>query len=80
MTFTREFNIMSSVYRIKVHGCLSCRFSKWLNDLHIKNLKEDETIIEGNIEDQSALFGILIKIRDLGLPLISLEKVDETNK
>ncbi|HVO74372.1 MAG TPA: hypothetical protein VMT35_10145 [Ignavibacteriaceae bacterium] len=68
---------MSSSYKIKVHGCLPYKFSKWLNNLHIKNLKEDETLIEGNVEDQAALFGILMKIRDLGLQLIYLEKVDD---
>ncbi|MGE5810368.1 MAG: hypothetical protein ACM339_02630 [Ignavibacteria bacterium] len=68
---------MSSCYKIKVHGCLSYKFSKWLNNLNIKNLKEDETLIEGNVEDQAALFGILMKIRDLGLQLTYLEKVDD---
>jgi hypothetical protein len=68
---------MSSVYKIKVKGCLSCRFSKWFNNLEVKQVKDDETVLEGKIEDQSALYGILIKIRDLGLPLIYLEKVDQ---
>jgi len=71
---------MSSAYRIKVHGCLSCKFSKWLNNLEIKNLQEDETVIEGIVEDQAALFGILMKIRDLGLQLTYLEKIDESKK
>ncbi|HSR17794.1 MAG TPA: hypothetical protein VLM39_06845 [Ignavibacteriaceae bacterium] len=68
---------MSSSYKIKVHGCLSYKFSEWLNNLNIKNLKDDETLIEGNVEDQAALFGILMKIRDLGLQLTYLEKVDD---
>jgi hypothetical protein len=69
---------MSSAYRIKVQGCLSCKFSKWLNNLQITNLQDDETLIEGNVEDQAALFGILMKIRDLGLQLTYLEKVDDS--
>ena len=68
---------MSSEYKIKVKGCLPCRFSKWLNNLHIKNVEDCETVIEGKIEDQSALYGILMKIRDLGMPLIYLEKLDD---
>ena len=66
----------SSVYKIKVKGNLPERFSDWFEGMKIIHGTGDESFLEGKIEDQSALFGILIKVRDLGLPIISLERVE----
>ena len=65
-----------SVYKIRVKGNLPDRFSDWFEGMKIINGTGDESFLEGKIEDQSALFGILIKVRDLGLPIISLERVE----
>lgn len=68
-----------SEYEITVKGTLPQRFSSWLNNMRIHHCTNCESKIRGKIEDQSALFGILIKIRDLGLPLISLKKCEEND-
>ena len=65
-----------AVYKIKVEGNLSDSLSDWLGGMKITHCPYDESLLEGKIVDQSALFGILIKVRDLGLPIISLERVE----
>ncbi len=62
-------------YEIRVAEHIDERWSEWFNNLaviHPTGL--DETILVGEIEDQAALFGVLVKIRDLGLILISVQR------
>ena len=63
-------------YRIRVFGCLDESRSGWFDDLEIKIQPADETLLEGTIEDQAALHGLLAKIRDLGLVLISIQRME----
>ncbi len=62
-------------YQIKVKGCLAQSWSARLGDLKITT-DQGETTIEGLIVDQAALYGLLIKIRDLGLPLLLVRRVE----
>jgi ribosomal-protein-alanine N-acetyltransferase len=57
-------------YEFRVKGILEARWSSWFTPLEI-NAQADETLIAGPIRDQSELFGTLLKIRDMGLQLIS---------
>ena len=59
-------------YEIKVGGHLDEGWSEWLGELSLTHDAQGNTLLAGSIADQSALYGILVKIRDLGLPLISL--------
>jgi len=59
-------------YQIVVKGHLEARWSQWFNGMAILNLPGGEAVLSGPIVDQAALHGLLIKIRDLGLPLISV--------
>jgi hypothetical protein len=68
----------AAVYQIKVRGTLGSNWSDWFDGISI-NTEGAVTTITGNIPDQSALHGVLARIRDLGLPLISVERV-ETNE
>jgi hypothetical protein len=61
-----------AVYQIKVQGELDEDWSDWLDDLLI-HVDQGMTTLTGAIADQPALHGLLVKIRDLGLPLISVE-------
>jgi hypothetical protein len=62
-------------YRIKVRGALGDQWSDWFDGMCIRS-EGALTTIKGSITDQSALYGMLARIRDLGLPLISVERVE----
>jgi hypothetical protein len=63
-----------AVYQIRVQGRLDESWSDWLDGLAIVPLAHGETLLTGPIRDQAALHGLLNKIRDLGLPLLGVEK------
>ncbi len=62
-------------YEIRVAGVLDSRWSAWFDDLHLTSQGE-ETVIFGPVADQAALYGLLTKVRDLGLRLISVRRLD----
>jgi hypothetical protein len=63
-------------YEIRVRGHLDDRWSAWFEGLTLTPLENGKTLIAGPIQDQAALHGVLAKIRDLGLPLLSVVCVD----
>ena len=64
------------VYRITIKGHLDSEWSDWFDGLTITIVDNGETILTGPIVDQTALHGVLIKIRDLGLPLLGLSRIE----
>jgi len=65
----------STVYRIIVKGHLDDAWKDWFDGLTISNLESGEALISGPLEDQAALQGLLNRISNLGLPLISVNAV-----
>jgi hypothetical protein len=63
------------VYRIRVKGHLNCRWSGWFEGLTIVHEQDGTTVLTGKVADQPALHGLFVKIRDLGLPLLSVEQI-----
>lgn len=61
---------------IVVRGHLDSDWSEWFDGLTITQVSSGETILSGSIADQAALHGVLIKIRDSGLPLLALTRVE----
>ncbi|MEO0377328.1 MAG: hypothetical protein AAF329_22530 [Cyanobacteria bacterium P01_A01_bin.17] len=59
-------------YEICVKGHLVSHWSHWFEGFSIALKDNGETLLSGPVVDQAALYGVLIKIRDLGLPLISV--------
>jgi hypothetical protein len=57
---------------IVVRGRIDSEWSDWLGGLAISHTEQDETILTGAIVDQSALYGLLTKLRDLGVPLLAV--------
>jgi len=55
-----------------VKGQIDEHWSDWFEGLEITHTDQDETILTGDVVDQSALYGLIAKLRDLGLPLISV--------
>jgi len=66
---------LSSRYEIRVKGILDGRWTAWFEDLQVGS-DGDETVICGPVADQAALHGLLAKVRDLGLFLISVRCLD----
>ncbi len=63
-------------YEIRVEGLIDKMWSDWFNGLTITHENETETVLLGKLPDQTALHGVLDHIRDLGLDLISVNRVD----
>ena len=66
---------VNSRYEIRVKGILDQRWTTWFGDLQVTS-DEEETVIAGPVADQAALHGLLTKVRDLGLFLISVRHLD----
>jgi hypothetical protein len=66
----------TSVYEIRVKGHLDPRWSEWFDGFRITNEPNGEALLSGHIADQAALHGVLAKVRDLNLQLISVTSVD----
>ena len=62
-------------YEIRVAGRLSPQWTDWFDGLTITPEEDGDTLLTGPVIDQSALHGLLKKVRDLGLPLISVNQV-----
>ena len=65
-------------YQIKVKGRLDMRWTAWFNDMTITTEPNGITLITGPVADQAALHGILNRIRDLAIPLLSVKPLDTT--
>jgi hypothetical protein len=65
---------------IRVKGQISERWSEWLNGLTITHNEKNETVLTGPVEDQAALYGLIARLRDLGLPLSAVSCVEVERK
>ena len=65
-----------AAYQIRVKGHLDGRWSEWFDGLQISNSENGVAVLSGEIVDQAALHGVLNKVRNLNLPLISVSSVD----
>lgn len=67
------------IYQIRIKGHLSCQWTDWFEDLTITLEENGETLLTGPVVDQAALFGLLKKVRDLGMLLVSVNRVEPGN-
>ena len=65
------------IYEIKLRGHLNASWAEWFDGLTITHNSDGTTTLTGEIEDQAALHGFLKKVRDLGLPLISVNFLEQ---
>jgi hypothetical protein len=63
-------------YELHVQGVLEPRWSAWFEGLQVSSDERGQTTITGPVADQAALHGLLAKVRDLGLPLLSVRQID----
>ena len=63
-------------YVIRVQGLLDGHWSAWLDGLAVSHGNDGTTVLSGPVADQAALHGLLHKLRDIGLPLLSVARTD----
>jgi hypothetical protein len=62
-------------YEIRLKGRLAPRWAAWFDDFTLTHEDDGTTVIRGEVVDQSALHGLLQKVRDVGVPLVSVVRV-----
>jgi hypothetical protein len=62
-------------YEIRIQGRLDARWATWFDDLSLTNESDGTTVLYGPVADQAALHGLLQKVRDLGLPLLTVNYI-----
>ena len=63
------------IYQIRIEGHLGYQWTNWFGGLTIALENNGETLLTGPVVDQAALHGVLKKVRDLGMPLLSVNRV-----
>ena len=66
----------AAIYEIRVKGVLDGRWSEWFDGMTVSSDASGETTLTGPVADQAALHGVLTRIRDLGLALVSVTRLD----
>ena len=65
-----------TVYQIRIKGHLDSQWTEWFSGMTITLEEDGNTLVTGPVIDQAALHGLLKKVRDLGLPLVSVNPVE----
>jgi hypothetical protein len=66
----------ASRYEIRLGGHLESRWAAWFDGMTLTRADDGTTVLTGPVVDQAALHGLLRKVRDLGLPLLSVTQID----
>ncbi len=65
---------------ITIKKRIDFNWSEWFEGMTIQHTDQDETILTGTVVDQAALYGLLTKLRNLGLSLVSVNSTEVTNR
>jgi len=75
-TASREDHYEPQLYEIRIKGHLDDRWTDWFEGLTITLEEDGNTLLTGTVIDQAALHGLLKKVRDLGMPLVSVSPIE----
>ena len=67
-------------YEIRIKGHLDGRWAAWFDGMSLTSLSDGTTVINGPVADQAALHGLLQKLRDIGMPLLSVTAKERTSR
>ena len=78
---SKEDRAEAGRYEVRLTGHLDARWAAWFDGLAVRHESDGTTVISGPIADQAALHGLLQRVRDLGIPLVSVTRSepDQTN-
>ena len=76
MTDTPNPQNQSPVYQLRLKGHLPSQWADWFDGMAVTLEAAGTTLLTGPVSDQAALHGLLKKVRDLGLPLLSVERLE----
>ena len=63
------------IYQVRVEGQLGPQWADWFEGLAITQEEDGDTLLTGPIVDQAAMYGLLKRVRDLGIPLVSVNRI-----
>lgn len=64
-----------TIYEVRLRGKIAARWVEWFDGLAMTYTDDGDTLLRGAVADQAALHGLLIKVRDLGLTLLAVQRV-----
>jgi len=73
---TESYAGQPQVFQIRINGHLGCQWTDWFRGLTITLVDNVDTLLTGMVIDQAALHGLLKKVRDLGVLLVSVNRVE----
>ena len=62
-----------TIYQIRIRGHLDQQWADWFDGMAVTTAEDGDTLLTGPAEDQAALLGLIRKVRDLGIPLVSVQ-------
>jgi hypothetical protein len=65
-----------TLYQIRIKGHLGKQWTEWFGGMAIASEDNGDTLLSGPVVDQAALFGLLTRVRDLGMPLLSVNRLE----
>jgi hypothetical protein len=68
------------IYRIRIEGYLGDEWSGWLGNMAIEQNRDGTVTLTGPVIDQSALLGLLLRIHDMGLKLVSCQRISDSKR
>jgi hypothetical protein len=80
MSNTSTLTTPPMIYQIRLEGHLDSQWTDWFEGLTLTQEDNGDTLLTGPVVDQAALYGLLRKVRDLGIPLLLVTRIEPTQE